>query len=105
MKIGAAKKVEMRERLKDYLEERLNDSANDFMDGMQQQQQEGKNEMDPNILKSTKTTTTIKKKDIPMTKKDTSDRDIVSEWRNWQALVDNNRGQIYYYNKNTRESS
>lgn len=105
MNIGAAKKMEMRERLKDYLEERLNDSANEFMDGMQQQQQEGKNEMDPNILKSTTTTNTIKKKETPIKKKDTSDRDIVSEWGHWQALVDNNRGQIYYYNKNTRESS
>jgi hypothetical protein len=96
--IGAAKKVEMRERLKSYLEERLNDSATEFMDGMDDMQKEEKNTK----INNNKVTT---KRKVPVQKETDEDRDILSQWKQWQALIDNKRGQIYYYNKTTRESS
>jgi len=99
--IGAAKKVEMRERLKSYLEERLNDSATEFMDGMDDMQKEEENAKNDTKTNNNKVTT---KKKAPV-QKETEDRDILSQWKQWQALIDNKRGQIYYYNKTTRESS
>ena len=39
-KIGASKKKEMRERLKSYLEKRLNDSSTEFMGALQQDRRE-----------------------------------------------------------------
>lgn len=100
--IGAAKKVEMRERLKSYLEERLNDSATEFMDGMDDMQKEEENAKKDTKINNNKATT---KKKAPVQKEIDEDRDILSQWKQWQALIDNKRGQIYYYNKTTRESS
>ena len=100
--IGAAKKVEMRERLKSYLEERLNDSATEFMDGMDDMQKEEENAKNDTKTNNNKVTT---KKKAPVQKETDEDRDILSKWKQWQALIDNKRGQIYYYNKTTRESS
>jgi len=112
--IGAAKKVEMRERLKTYLEERLNDSATDFIGGMQDERRDmewKRKEAGENVRKFKKSelmesssSSPAKKKMVQSeTKKVT--RDILQEWREWQALIDDKRGQIYYYNKNTRTSS
>lgn len=121
-KIGADKKVEMRERLKGYLEERLNDSATEFEGAMQKTGQAddaalGGNNIAQAMMKSiVSESSTAKNKVVPANAKGTTAtnnnnnlddddrRDIVSEWSQWQALADNKRGRIYYYNKTTRES-
>ena len=109
-KIDVTKKKEMRARLKNYLEERLNKSASEFVgtfsdtavvDGMRDDGEAGetskttrKPRLDSTIAKVTANKET-----------ETRNRDVVSEWGRWQALIDNRRGQIYYYDKWTRESS
>ena len=109
MNIGAAKKLEMRERLKDYLEKRLQDSATEFVDTMQKenedigkmnniQQKEDEEQAKVKVSESSS-------KKFPLKDKESSNKDIVHEWSTWQALIDNKRGQIYYYNKETYESS
>mmetsp|Transcript_33692 Transcript_33692/g.60660 ORF Transcript_33692/g.60660 Transcript_33692/m.60660 type:complete len:624 (+) Transcript_33692:83-1954(+) len=105
MNLGAAKKVEMRERLKNYLEERLNDSSTDFIGSMQddRREMEWKRKEAGEKLKMNKSKLESSTKKVVANK--TGNSDNVSEWKEWQALIDNKRGQIYYYNKNTRKSS
>lgn len=96
MNISAAKKVEMRERLKYYLEKRLQDSTSEFADTMEKE----------NITfrkKNNKTLESNNKKSLPKDKE--TIHEIIHEWSAWQALIDNKRGQIYYYNKVAYESS
>lgn len=108
-KIGAAKKVEMRERLKSYLETRLSDSASEFMGAMQQEESEDM-EMKREEVVGDKKLFRTKKVKLESTNKDKVpaneiNRNIVSEWGQWQALIDSKRGQIFYYNKKSQESS
>lgn len=103
MNIGAAKKVEMRVRLKNYLEQRLQESATEFVDEMQKENDKiGKRNKDE---KSKMKAMMDSNKQFPLKERETSNKDIVHEWSTWQALIDNKRGQIYYYNRETYESS
>jgi len=94
----------MRARLQNYLEERLNYSAEEFIGTMQQEREEmeRKREEAGNKLKMKKTKLELAKK---VSLKETNVNDIVSKWGPWQARIDKKRGQIYYFNKKTRESS
>lgn len=107
MTIGAAKKVEMRERLKNYLEKRLHDSASEFADTMQKENEaidKKRNDEKDEAGEKLKLKVELNKK-IPLREKETNNKDVVHEWTHWQALIDNKRGQIYYYNRETCESS
>lgn len=106
--ISAAKKVEMRERLKNYLEKRLQESASEFVDEMQKENAEIRkrnNDQIADVRESAKMKAMDSNKKFPLKEKETSNKDIVHEWSTWQALIDNKRGQIYYYNRETYESS
>ena len=116
--IGAAKKREMRSRLKDYLEERLNSSANEFVGafgdtaivddngGRRRDGDDGgeAGEKSKAREKATRLDSTGKKV-AAKEAAESRNRDVVSEWGRWQALVDNRRGLIYYFDESTREST
>ena len=109
----------MRSRLKDYLEERLNSSANEFVgafgdtvivgdsgggrrdvdDGGEAGEKSNAKEMKAMRLDLSRKKVTAAKV------AETRNRDVVSEWGRWQALVDNRRGLIYYHDESTREST
>ena len=96
----------MRERLKNYLEERLSDSSTEYIGLMQQDRRdaEWKRRDAGEKLKMTKSQLKASKTQAPTEKKQQGDKDIVSEWNKWQAIVDNKRGMVYYYNKKTSQS-
>ena len=98
-RISAAKKVEMRERLKTYLEARLKNSI-ESTEGATPIATDN-DETPKRIINNTS------KKKVPVKEQMTKEenKDIIAEWGQWQALVDNKRGAIYYYNKKTSEST
>lgn len=96
----------MRERLKHYLEKRLHDSETEFVDAMEKENdniEKRKQEEDEKVARTLKALDMNKKK-FPLNDKETSNNDIVHEWTTWQAHIDNKRGQVYYYNRETNES-
>ena len=97
-RISAAKKVDMRERLKTYLEERLKNSI---------ESTEGATTIATDNDEMPKRIINTSKKNVPVKEQRTKEenKDIIAEWGQWQALVDNKRGAIYYYNKKTSEST
>ena len=114
--IGAAKKREMRSRLKDYLEERLNSSANEFVgafgdtaivddNGGRRDDDDGGEAGEKSNAREKATRLDLTGKKVAAKEAETRNRDVVSEWGRWQALVDNRRGLIYYFDESTREST
>ncbi len=96
MNISAAKKVEMRERLKCYLEKRLQDSTTEFADTIEKEDSTFR-------TKNNKSFKSNNKKSPPKGKE--TSHELIHEWSAWQAVIDNKRGQIYYYNSVTYERS
>ncbi|KAL9189070.1 hypothetical protein ACHAXT_011560 [Thalassiosira profunda] len=118
-KIDASKKAEMRDKLKGYLEERLNDSSTEFVGAMHEDRRdmewrrreaeervaEEKSKVEKMTTEAKQKTVSAKKAGEVIVKKSLGEKEILAEWKEWQALVDDKRGQIYYFNKRSRESS
>ena len=90
--IPLSKKVEMRNRLKSYLEERLIDSSTDFIGTLQDDRKDAQWK---------RSEAQMKLED----RKNSQAGDVVAEWNQWQALIDKRRGRIYYFDKIARTST
>jgi len=100
----------MRSRLKDYLEERLNSSASEFVgafgdNGGRRDDDDGGEAGEKSNAREKAMRLELTKKKVMAKEAETRNRDVVSEWGRWQALIDNRRGLIYYYDESTREST
>lgn len=88
----------MRERLTNYLKDRMNSSSAtaDFLGALHDDDHhDGEN---PRIKKTKLAVESSTKQNQAANQTNC----IVSNWKEWQEVMDNKRGKMYYYNKNTR---
>ena len=90
--IPLSKKVEMRNRLKSYLEERLTDSSTDFIGTLQDDRKDAQWKRNQTQMRLDN-------------RKNSEAGDVVAEWNEWQALIDKSRGSIYYFDRIARAST
>eukprot|EP01082_Thalassiosira_pseudonana_P007917 g6951.t1 g6951 contig23:1543955-1546931(-) len=98
------KKMEMRSRLKGYLEQRLNDQASDLMDVIEVERKKGMEQMKGQTADDVKSMGPAKKSQRDI-QGDIEKSGVIARTGNWEALIDEKRGMIYYYNTETKESS
>ncbi len=94
--IGTTKKREIRARLRNYLEERLNESASEFVSSFSGTAVDGKTNVPGRADRFGSTSREYA---------ESRNKDVVFEWGIYQAVVDNRRGQIYYHDTITKISS
>ncbi|EJK64174.1 hypothetical protein THAOC_15116 [Thalassiosira oceanica] len=90
--IPLSKKVEMRNRLKAYLEERLTDSSTDFIGTLQDDRKDAQWKRNQAQMRLED-------------RKNSQAGDVVAEWNEWQAIIDKRRGSIYYFDRIARTST
>ncbi|KAL3806229.1 hypothetical protein ACHAXA_008671 [Cyclostephanos tholiformis] len=102
--IGTTKRREMRTRLRNYLEDRLNESASEFVGSFSDTSVVD----DGSRISGGARTNMIGRTNNIVAgggNAETRNKYIVSEWGRYQALIDDKRGLIYYHDTWTRESS
>eukprot|EP00569_Conticribra_weissflogii_P020337 CAMPEP_0171431328 /NCGR_PEP_ID=MMETSP0881-20121228/7184_1 /TAXON_ID=67004 /ORGANISM="Thalassiosira weissflogii, Strain CCMP1336" /LENGTH=763 /DNA_ID=CAMNT_0011951599 /DNA_START=29 /DNA_END=2320 /DNA_ORIENTATION=+ len=118
MKMSTSQKIEMRKKLKTYLEERLNRSAGYYLDGLQEEKREREKRDRESVLiyeeernsQENFNQKTVSLKEIATSISNSyinrmSNKSVVAEWNEWTARIDEQRGLIYYYNSITKGSS
>ncbi len=118
IKMSTSQKVEMRKKLKTYLEDRLNQSAGYYLEGLQEEKREREKRERESVLMYEEerdgqkdfNQKTVSLKEIATSISNSyinrmSNKSVVAEWNEWTARIDEQRGLIYYYNSITKESS
>lgn len=116
--MSTSQKIEMRKKLKTYLEERLNRSAGNYLDGLQEEKRNREKKDRESVLmyeeerggQGNFNQKTVSLKEIATSISNSyinrmSNKSVVAEWNEWTARIDEQRGLIYYYNSITKESS